>query len=185
MAEINVPVRAPAARAKPRARKLSTRMDFTPMVDLGFLLITFFMLTTVLAKPVVMPLVMPEDNGGDRSPVKASKVLTLLLGSRDSVYYYEGLDDTRISSTSFSPEGLRKVILDKKERVNVQFGEENVLDKKTGQIGKGSFLQVVIKPGKNSRYKNVVDVLDEMAICRVRYYTLMDNLNPEEASRIQ
>ena len=183
MADLNLPVRAPANGAKPRAKRLSTRMDFTPMVDLGFLLITFFMLTTILSKPVVMSLALP-DKGDETTPLKASKALTLLLGSRDSVFYYEEEDLGGLKSATFGAESLRHVILEKKERVKRQFGLEQYTDHKTGRKADGSYLNVIIKPGKSSRYKNVVDVLDEMAICRVRYYTIMD-MSPEEASHIQ
>ncbi len=168
--------------AKPRSNRMSTRIDFTPMVDLGFLLITFFMLTTALAKPTVMPLVMPEERGVEE-PVKASKVLTLLLGANDMIYWYEGLDLAKMDSTHFEAEGLRQVILNKKEKVAALFGQQNYRDSKTGEIRQGSYLSVIIKPAKNSRYKNLVDALDEMAICQVRYYTVLD-VSEEESSHL-
>lgn len=167
-----------SSAASPRGRRsgarLSTRIDFTPMVDLGFLLITFFMLTTMLSQPVVMPVVMPEDDGLHKEPLKASKALTLLLGANDKVYWYEGLDENARDSTDYSDKGLRRVILDKMAKVNAQFGLEQYSDKKTGATKDGSQMYVMIKPMRDCVYKNVVDVLDEMAICRVRYYTIMD-----------
>lgn len=155
---------------------MSTRIDFTPMVDLGFLLITFFMLTTTLAKPQVMALVMPEKDikKEDIEPVKESKVLTLLLGANDKVYWYEGITDAKLDSTDYSAEGLRKVILNKMEKVKGQFGLEDYEDFKTKEPRKGSFINVIIKPTAESRYKNLVDALDEMAICKVRYYVILD-----------
>ena len=104
---------------KVRSKKMSTRVDLTPMVDLGFLLITFFMLTTTLAKPQIMALVMPEKDikKEDIEPVKESKVLTLLLGANDKVYWYEGITDAKLDSTDYSAEGLRQVILNKKDKV--------------------------------------------------------------------
>ncbi|GAB4495526.1 MAG: biopolymer transporter ExbD [Saprospiraceae bacterium] len=146
------------------------------MVDLGFLLITFFMLTTTLAKPQVMALVMPEKDikKEDIEPVKESKVLTLLLGANDKVYWYEGITDAKLDSTDYSAEGLRKVILNKMEKVKNQFGLEDYEDFKTKEPKKGSFINVIIKPTAESRYKNLVDALDEMAICKVRYYVILD-----------
>lgn len=173
MADVQNSPRARAANGKPRSRRMSTRIDFTPMVDLGFLLITFFMLTTVLTKPNVMPLVMPETEGDD-APIKQSKALTLLLGADDKVYWYEGLDMANMDSTNFDSDGLREVILQKKEKVAAQFGLQTYTDPKTGELRQGSQVNVIIKPATDSRYKNLVDVLDEMAICQVRYYCVMD-----------
>lgn len=171
---------------KVRSKKMSTRIDFTPMVDLGFLLITFFMLTTTLAKPNIMALVMPEKDikKEDVEPVKESKVLTLLLGGNDKVYYYEGITDAKLDSTDFSAEGLRKVILDKMDKVKGQFGTETYKKKNKEGVEEertdGSFINVLIKPTKDSRYKNLVDALDEMAICKVRYYVILDVSELEE-----
>lgn len=179
MADFQASARPIAATGKPRSHRMSTRIDFTPMVDLGFLLITFFMLTTALAKPSIMPLVMPKDEGV-AEPIKQSKVLTLLLGAGDKVYWYEGLDLDKMDSTTFDAVGLRQVILHKKEKVEAQFGLQKYTDSKTGEELQGSQLNVIIKPAKNSRYKNLVDALDEMAICQVRYYCVMD-VSEEEA----
>jgi biopolymer transport protein ExbD len=171
---------------KVRSKKMSTRIDFTPMVDLGFLLITFFMLTTTLAKPNIMALVMPEKDikKEDVEPVKESKVLTLLLGANDKVYYYEGITDAKLDSTDFSAEGLRTVILNKMDKVKTQFGTETFKKKNKEGVEEertdGSYINVLIKPTKDSRYKNLVDALDEMAICKVRYYVILDVSELEE-----
>ncbi len=167
---------------KVRSKKMSTRIDFTPMVDLGFLLITFFMLTTTLAKPQIMALVMPEKDVKvkDLEPVKESKVLTLLLGANDKVYWYEGITKPTLDSTDYSAEGLRKVILNKMEKVNQQFGMDEYEDAKTKEKKQGSFITVLIKPTKEARYKNLVDALDEMAITKVRYYVILDVSPAEE-----
>jgi biopolymer transport protein ExbD len=170
---------------KVRSKKMSTRIDFTPMVDLGFLLITFFMLTTTLAKPQILALVMPdkEFDKEDIEPVKESKVLTLLLGANDKVYWYEGITDAKLDSTDYSAEGVRKVILDKMEKVKQQFGTEDYKKKNKEGVEedlKGSFINVIIKPMKEARYKNLVDALDEMAITKVRYYVILDVSKLEE-----
>ncbi len=172
MAEIqNSPSNSPG---KIRSKKMSTRVDFTPMVDLGFLLITFFMLTTTLAKPQVMALVMPEKESDDPPAIIDRKVLTLLLGANDKVYWYEGLTDARLDSTNFSAEGLRRIILEKMKEVEGQYGLENYQDPKTKALKKGSHLNILIKPTAESCFQNLVDALDEMAVCRVRYYMILD-----------
>ncbi len=168
---------------KVRSKKMSTRVDLTPMVDLGFLLITFFMLTTTLAKPQIMPVVMPEKDvkEEDLQATKESQVLTLLLGGDDKVYYYEGISDAKLDSTDYSAEGLRKVILTKKDRVKDQWGETEKDDlKNPGQKKMISKLNVIIKPTKDSRYKNIVDAFDEMKITNVALYVLLDISEQEE-----
>ena len=166
---------------KGKPKKMSTRVDLTPMVDLGFLLITFFMLTTTLAKPQIMALVMPDKKIiDDQPPVKEGKVLTLLLGAHDKVYWYEGITNPTLDSTDYSAEGLRKVILNKMDKVLTQYGPDTYKDIKTGDEKKGSFITVIIKPTKESRYKNLVDALDEMAITHVRYYVILDISTLEE-----
>jgi hypothetical protein len=159
---------------KIRSKKMSTRIDFTPMVDLGFLLITFFMLTTTLAKPQVMALAMPDKSPADPPEVPESKILTLLLGANDKIYWYEGINNAMLDSTDFSGDGLRRVILDKMGRVQSKWGLENYQDVKTKELKKGSQLNILIKPTNDSRFQNLVDALDEMAICRVRYYMILD-----------
>ena len=171
---------------KVRSKKMSTRIDFTPMVDLGFLLITFFMLTTTLAKPQILALVMPDKDidKEDIEPVKESKVLTLLLGANDKVYWYEGITDAKLDSTDYSAEGVRQVILNKMDKVNKQFGMDEYKKKNKEGVEedlKGSYVNVIIKPTKESRYKNLVDALDEMAITKVRYYVILDVSELEEA----
>jgi biopolymer transport protein ExbD len=167
---------------KVRSKKMSTKVDFTPMVDLGFLLITFFMLTTTLNKPNIMAVVLPEDKKDpiEQPPVKESKVLTLLLGPRDKVFYYNGITDPKLDSTDYSAEGLRKIILDKMDTVKGQFGEDEYEDVKTKEKKKRSFTTVLIKASESSRYKNVVDALDEMAITGIKFYVLMDIATAEE-----
>jgi biopolymer transport protein ExbD len=171
---------------KVRSKKMSTRIDFTPMVDLGFLLITFFMLTTTLAKPQILALVMPEKDikKEDIEPVKESKVLTLLLGAEDKVYWYEGITDAKLDSTDYSAEGVRNVILKKMDKVKEQFGLDDYKKKNKEGVEEdlqGSYINVIIKPMKTARYKNLVDALDEMAICKVRYYVILDVSPLEEA----
>jgi len=131
-------------------KKVSTKVDMTPMVDLAFLLITFFMLTTTFSKPKAMEVNMPDKNVKDETvKVKESLTTTFVLGEKDIIYYYSGKDNPNVSQTDYSENGLRKVILNDIKKKYSQFGEDPVY---------------IIKASKGSRYKNVVDMLDEMAI---------------------
>jgi len=164
---------------KVRGKKMSTRVDMTPMVDLGFLLITFFMLATTMSKPTSMSLAVPdktEDQEKETEPLKASKVLTLFMGSNDDVYYLDGIaadDDKAEASLKTTRYGydLRTVIFASQKRINAA----NPKDEK----GNEAFV-VVIKPTPVSTYKNMVDVLDEMAITKSKRYALVDNLTDSE-----
>jgi biopolymer transport protein ExbD len=149
-----------------KSKKLSTRVDLTPMVDLGFLLITFFIFTTTMSQPTAMPLNLPKDvqKPEDQNKVKESAVLTLMLGKNDHVYYYEGLDATKIQSTTFK--AVRDIIIDKKRRTNPE-----------------DFV-VIIKPTQDATYKNVVDIVDEMKIDDVKRFAQVD-ITPLEYSLIQ
>src|SRR5688572_32130502 len=103
-----------------KAKKLSTRVDMTPMVDLGFLLITFFIFTTTMSSPTALDLYMPKDTDKDeeQNEAKESGALTIMLGKGDQVYYYEGqvaADGANFKSTTFK--GIRDIIIDKKKRV--------------------------------------------------------------------
>jgi biopolymer transport protein ExbD len=168
---------------KARSKKMSTKIDFTPMVDLGFLLITFFMLTTTLAKPTIMAIRMPDtDVPQDKAAeVKESQVLTLILGPEDKVYFYEEVKDAKLDSTDYSATGMRRVILDKMERVKAQWGMRTVVtDSTAGTTEEQSKLNVLIKPMKKARYKNIVDTFDEMKICNVKGYMMIPVAKQEE-----
>lgn len=147
-----------------KAKKLSTRVDMTPMVDLGFLLITFFIFTTTMSTPKVMALNMPADTEKkeEMQTAKQSGALTILLGKDNGVYYYEGMieDATSASekfkSSNFDPEkGIRSIIIDKKKRTP-----------------EADFV-VIIKPNEEATYKNTVDILDEMTINGVKVFALV------------
>jgi len=165
---------------KVRGKKMSTRVDMTPMVDLGFLLITFFMLATTMSKPTAMSVFFPDkqekDQPEETEPLKASKVLTLFLGANDNVYYLDGVaadDDNAEASLKTVGYGsdLRSVIFNSAKRINAA----NPKDDK----GNDPFV-VVIKPTVVSSFKNMVDVLDEMAITKSKRYALVDNLTDSE-----
>lgn len=155
---------------KIRAKKIPTNVDLTPMVDLGFLLITFFMLTTTLQRPQSLTLNMPAETKqpDNQAAVKESKVITFIPGKDNQLYYYEGITNPRIDSTTYAPDGLRTIILAKQQTVASQFGsaEETV---------------VLLKPSAESSHKNLVDLLDEMKITNVKRFALMDLAANEEA----
>jgi biopolymer transport protein ExbD len=162
MADISSESKQTTGTRKPE--KKSTRVDLTPMVDLGFLLITFFIFTTTMSQPTAMKLVMPKDvDDEDRMLTKQSATLTLLLATDHTVYYYEGgLNQTASNLKVASLQTLRDVIMDKKKRTDA------------------SDLFIIVKAAKSSVYKSVVDVLDEMTINDVKRYALVDITPAEE-----
>lgn len=159
-----------------KGKKLSTRVDLTPMVDLGFLLITFFMFTTTLSKPKTMEINMPYKDENlteeDETKIKESTALTVLLSQKHRVYYYEGMATDpevppNVLVTGFKPEkGIRDVIIDKKKKV------EDL--KRSGALGEKDKTTVLIKPDTNSTYEDLVNILDEMAINDIRVYAIVD-----------
>jgi biopolymer transport protein ExbD len=162
-------------RVSVRSRKISTRVDMTPMVDLGFLLITFFMLATSITKPTAMSVVVPK-NDDTTDPIRASGVLTLFLGANDEIYYLDGIaaDDEKAPSslkTAHPGPELRRIIFASQQRVSA-------IVQRADQDNKE--LVVVIKPTRVSNYKNMVDVLDEMAITKSKRYALVDDLTASE-----
>lgn len=142
-----------------KAKKASTRVDLTPMVDLGFLLITFFIFTTTISQPTAMKLNLPKDTDKpeEQNKLKESGALTLLLGKNDNVYYYEGqLDPTASNLQSSTMKKIRDEIIKKKRSTPPDD------------------LMIVIKPTDESTYKDVVNALDEMTINDIKRYALVD-----------
>ncbi len=141
---------------KVRVAKKSGKPDMTPMVDLGFLLITFFIYTTTFSKPNIMGFATPKQE--DKPPeeqevvdIKVSNTITILLGEDDKVYWYQvplkEVTAEDLHETDYSAEGIRSAILLKKKNA---LSQEN--------------WTVIIKPTDDATWKNVVDILDEMAI---------------------
>ena len=165
MAEINTPAaghkKGPGVK---KGKKLSTRVDLTPMVDLGFLLITFFIFTTTMSRPTAMKLALPKDvDEKDQMREPESAVITILMGGRDRLYYYEGADPTAIKTSDFR--GIRSVLLDKKRRTDP------------------TWFEVVLKPSPDATYRNTVNILDEMTINDIKHYALVD-ITPDEYKKI-
>jgi biopolymer transport protein ExbD len=173
MAEINAGGSERGRKRGTRSTKKSTRVDMTPMVDLGFLLITFFMLTTTMMKHRTTDLVMPAEDKDHPSLLADSKSLTILLGANNKVSYYEGIGNDPshppiVKNSSYANNhGIRDVIIDKRDRVM--------------QMHKKDDLMVLIKADKHASYKNVVDIMDEMLINHVGRYAVVDITAEDEA----
>jgi biopolymer transport protein ExbD len=155
MAEIQAA--AQSRSSKPRARKRAFRLDMTPMVDLAFLLLTFFMLTTTFSKPNVMQLTMP-DGKGKPTDVGAKNALTLLLDKNSQVHYFFGENSptaaAELHTTSFGADGLRQVLLEQRRR------QPNTT--------------VLIKTTPGATYRDMVDALDEMTITGHKKYAIVE-----------
>lgn len=153
------------AKSGRRSHKKSTRVDLTPMVDLGFLLITFFVFTTSMTLPKAMNMDTPYDKDTDTyDKVCESCVLTVLPVSADQIYYYEGSGENAVyKKTDYSPNGLRALMVKKK--------------KEAAAIKKDAVL--IIKPGEKSSFKNMIDIIDEATITQYKRYYL-DRLTDRE-----
>jgi biopolymer transport protein ExbD len=180
-------------KKKGRTKKMSTRVDFTPMVDLGFLLITFFMLATTLSKPQTMEVALPSKekvSEADQTKIKASRAVTILLGKGNKVYYYEGTRENDIDpvlvETNFSPKGIRQFLIKKNYDVMVKVRELKI-EKESKKLSDKEFEKqkdeiiadkkapiIIIKGTEQSSYKSLIDVLDEMAICNIGRYAIVD-----------
>ena len=184
---------------KRRPKKHSTRIDMTPMVDLMCLLITFFMLTTAFAKPKVMVITMPEKDANQdqkNSPqISAARTLNILLTGDHKVYYYMGMANPKepplptLIKSDFSKDGIRKVLLDKNRDLFTKIAEyrdkritgklvvadttaDNEIKRFKKEDKKGPI--VLIKADEKAKYKDIVNAIDEMAICNIASYAVVD-----------
>jgi biopolymer transport protein ExbD len=158
----------PASAGHTRRRlPASLRIDMTPMVDLGFLLITFFIFTATMSEPRTMNLAMPKE-AGDSLRVKESRSLTIILGSNNKVFAYEGMwDDAqknhRIIETGYDVNGgIGKLIREKQQKLQASDKE-----------GRDA-LTLMIKPASQASYENLIDALDETLINDVKRYAIVD-----------
>lgn len=156
MAEISQQGGGGKKEGKIRSKKTSTKIDMTPMVDLAFLLLTFFVMTTTLNKPQTMEITMPEKVKKEDNPplVNEKKVLTLILGEKDKIYWYVGITDPKLEVADYSANGIRKLLIGKKAEIKD--------------------MVVLIKPSDESRYSNMVDIMDEMNISNIQRFALVD-----------
>jgi len=151
---------------------MSTRVDMTPMVDLGFLLITFFMLTTTFSKPQTMEINLPVKPKGEvteeqENALKASKAFNIIVDGENRLFWYLGLPHEPLeplTETNYTADGIRKVLLDKNSSIQD--------------------MVVLIKATDAAVYKNVVDILDEMNISNIKRYALID-ITPDDLEELQ
>ncbi len=180
MAELNTGDGGGGKGGKVRSKKQNSKVDLTAMVDLAFLLITFFMLTTTLSKPQSMSLGLPDKDEDETKnkdiKVDEKRTMTIMMGENNKLVYYMGLLDTPIAGPkdiAYGKDGIRKELLARKKSV-VEY---------TGDKAKG--IIVIIKPGKKSNYKNLVDILDEMAITGVATYAIVNDFAPKETELLE
>lgn len=182
---------------KKKAKKFSTHIDMTPMVDLMCLLITFFMLTTAFSKPKAMEITMPEkkDDPNVKAPeIAADRTINVLISGNDKIYYYNGVADPtkpapELIATDYSKDGIRKMLLQRNKivfkavselREKVVKGEEvmadSTLTRRIKELKKSDKQApiVLIKADEKAKYKNIVDIIDEMAIANVANYAVVD-----------
>ena len=185
---------------KNKQKKQHMRVDFTPMVDMNMLLITFFMFCTTLLKPQTMNINMPMKDENltqeEKTKIKESGAVTLLLGANDELYYYLGIpkdestytDSTYLVTSSYGADGIRKFLLEKnkgtyeriqelKAQLNAGVFVDSVFRAKSREVhesAKEYAPTVMIKPTELSTYKNMVDALDEMLICNIGAYAIID-----------
>jgi len=183
---------------KKKFKKVPAHVDMTPMVDLMCILITFFMLTTAFTKPKIMEIVLPEkikkDENVEPPKIAKSRTLNIILGPENKVFWYPGIaDDPKnpppLQETDFSATGIRQVLLERNRALfkKVSAFNDDVLtgkidiprdsvqsairqlkrDDDTGPI-------VLIKAYEKAKYKNFVDIIDEMSICDIARYTFVD-----------
>ena len=185
---------------KKRAKKQSTRIDMTPMVDLAFLLLTFFVLTATFSKPKSMELTFPAPPPPDQKVDEVKNGITFLLTKDDRIFYYEGqfraADDekgtkTTLSELNFSQESLHKYLLGKNKGMQDKIRALDVKHKNK-QLEDTTFKRMVkevkadkesytylIKTDDKATYKNVIDIIDELNVNVVGKYVMVDILKPE------
>lgn len=154
MAEINLP--GNGSKGKKTFTKRSTRVDLTPMVDLGFILVTFFVFTSALSEPKVMDLMYPNDKDNGNDEICSSCAITVLPAKNNQLWYYEGKEETAAyKETSYT--ALRQLLVNKRKKVVEQRGKNELI--------------LIIRPLQTSQYHNLVDIMDECKITGVvRYY---------------
>ena len=170
---------------KVRSKKQNSKVDLTAMVDLAFLLITFFMLTTTLSKPQSMSLGLPdkEDDPEKKKDIKVdeNRTMTIMLAANNKIVRYVGLLATPIAGGApkdftYGKEGIRKELLSRKKLV---------LEYSAAKGKPKDGIIVIIKPTKKSNYRNLVDILDEMVIAGVETYAIVPEFTPEEAKLLE
>jgi len=154
-----------AEKARQKIAKKEVDIDMNPMVDLAFLLLTFFMLTTTFQRPQAMELVMPAKPDKEaviqEQPIKESRALSIYLGNENKIFWFVGLTNPVLETSDYSRNGIRKILLQKNKEI------QDVV--------------VLIKPSELSNYQNLVDILDEMAITGIQRYAIIDPTVEDES----
>ena len=182
-----------AKKKESKQKKINVRVDFTPMVDMLMLLITFFMLCTTLSKPSSMQISMPADeqnqNEKDQKEAKQSATVTLYLAADNKIYHGEGIhkysDPNWIKETTWGDTGLRDVLRNHiteervKPVVEMELAVKELLAEQKANPKKITPLTIIIKPTDNATYRNVIDALDEMQILNIGIYVI-DKINDQD-----
>lgn len=191
-----------------KQKKMNARVDFTPMVDMIMLLVTFFMLCTTLLKPQTMDITMPSDKDDikeeNKSQVAADKAITIILDQDDAVYYFTGKpSEAELKKTTYGREGIRKVIMElnieavqKTIDLKKEFLSRYSADPKVAAANEVEYKErlskiknadntasVIIKATDEATYKNLIDILDEMSICSVGKYVI-DKVQDQDKNMI-
>jgi len=197
MAEVNTGGGHEKGKKKTKQKKIDLRVDFTPMVDMNMLLITFFMFCTSLSKPQTMEINMPSKDKveeQEQNKVKASEAVTIIMGGNNKIFYYFGLledksvyeDPNFLVESDYSENGLRAMLLARNKTViremqelkikklNDQISEEDFKKQSIEIKGQKGAPVVMIKAMEDAVYKNLIDVLDEMQICNIGKYAIVD-----------
>jgi len=194
MAEIQGGGDSQGKGGKKRAKKQSTRVDMTPLVDLAFLLLTFFVLTSTFSKPKVLRMIFPEkieDNTNIKKP-EVRDAVTILVSGDDRIFYYTGQisNATVITEIDYTKDGLRKLLKEKNfqllselQKLQVKLNETdekdtaavNKIDRDVKKLQKESKLVVLVKNDDKATYKNIIDVMDEFMITQVAKYFVTDD----------
>ena len=179
-------------KGKSKQKKMNARVDFTPMVDMIMLLVTFFMLCTTLLKPQTMEISMPSDKDDlkdeQKNQAKASEAITILVDENNTIYFFEGKPvEATLTPTTYGSQGIRAVLkhknavaMQKADALRAEFDTKEINDvtkaeykKRLSEIKseKGT-PTVVIKASDKATYLNLIDVLDEMQICNIGKYVI-------------
>lgn len=187
---------------------MNARVDFTPMVDMIMLLVTFFMLCTTLIKPQTMDITMPSDKDDikqeNKSQVAADRAITIILDKDEAVYYFTGKpSEAELKKTTYGREGIRKVLMQlnleavqkaadlKKEFLSrysadpkVAAANQEEYKKRLSEIKNAdNTASVIIKATDEATYKNLIDILDEMSICSIGKYVI-DKVQPQDQAMV-
>ena len=191
-----------------KQKKMNSRVDFTPMVDMIMLLVTFFMLCTTLQKPQTMQITMPSNkeniNDANRSQVAASKAITIMITENRTLYYFKGKPtDDNLVKTTFGKDGIRAVLMEansaaqqEKAKLDAKYATMQSSNLQQAEKNKAWYMEqlkeirngantpdVIIKPSDKATYKDLIDVLDEMNICSIGRYVI-DKFVPADQAKV-